>query len=931
MNIFTILPGQPMAQIAARHVLATLGDRLSEAVLLMPTRRACTLMRMALIAELGGKTILLPRILPVGDLEQEMPGLLPPAYIEKLASLPPAMPEWKRIGLLMRQVMAYQNRQLGEASFTHALGLATDLAGLQDQFARGGAELSMEQLRTLDIPASYAEHWEASLKFLAIVASLWPDLEREEGSVTSSARQMQLLGLLAEAWEAAPPSMPVIAIGSTASQPVTARLLRAIAAAPHGEIILPGLDPRLAPSRWECVAAGHPLFHIKALLDGWGMAPAEVALLGEEAPESIWLNALACSDEVVHWRDHPPASHAHMTLLPCTHGEEEARVLALLIREGLDADKRIALVTPDEGLMQRVGAHLARYGLAPDRLKQGTLASTETGSLWLSMLQYIAAPTRVLPLLALLRHPLLEPRWGEWLTHAEPAFRGLVRHMPGQLPRLSPELRDATEYAQASGLARGLSALARRRFLASEWIEHLAALAAMEGGEGAEAVGEALESLRHADILGELDSDGFAALLNEALADAWRGGIHDAYPGITMLTPVEARLQSFDRILLANMQDQLWPGLANTSAWLNLAQQQALGLPAPEEHTSLMAHDILMLGSNAEIFLSYPTRDQGSPTTRSRFIERVLAYLAVHGVEEEALHAPHYLQWASELYAAEQYVPALAPEPKPVAARRPKTMAVSALDRLTNDPYWLYARYVLGLKELDAIDAEPEARELGILVHEAMRMLTLHWNSAQREATPDELETILRSALAPFEARPEARLFWQHRLQRALEFVNEKETDRRRTSPQVEPEKTLKHTLDFGDSALTLQGRIDRLESGPDGVRIGDYKTGEAPKEKNIRDGQAMQLLAYALLLEIDGEQVAGLDYWELPAGRRAGGLNSMEGSDLHEQELLAKLHETLSIFMDPATALLAKPISGSAERYTNPYDGISRYDEWAG
>lgn len=924
--IFTILPGQPMAQIAAHHVLKQVGDNLANAVLLLPTRRACTLMRLALLDALGGKTVLLPRILPIGDLEQELPGLLPPSLLGKLASIPPAMPEWRRLGLLMQQVIAFERGRQGDISFAHALGLANDLAKLQDQCARNGVPLTMDRLRAMEIPAHYAEHWESSLKFLTIVAGTWPDIEREEGSIIATKRQVHLLTLLAEAWETTPPSMPVFAIGSTASQPITARLIRAIAASAGGEVILPGLDPQIDEPRWACITAGHPLFHIKSLLDGWNLKPSEVTLLGDAVPETIWLNALACSDDVPNWRNYQPAAHDHLKLIACAHGEEEARVLTLLIREALEQGKRTALVTPDEGLMQRVGMHLKRYNITPDRLKQGTLATTETGSLWLAMMQFVATPSRVLPLLALLRHPLLETQWHAWLLEAEPEFRGLVNHMPGQLPRLSPELRDRPEHAAAAGLIRGLAALNRRRFLPSQWLEHLSALAQVENGEGAEAVSEALENLRYADVLGELDGDGFTALLTEALGEAWRGGIHEAHPGITMLTPVEARLQQFDRILLANMQDQLWPGLASPSAWLNLAQQQALGLPSPEEHTSLMAHDILLLGSNAEVVMTCPTREQGSPTTPSRFIERLIAFLAVHGIKKETLQANHYLHWAHAMHEATNYIPAEAPQPKPSRDRRPATMNVSHLDYMASDPYWLYARYVLRLREMDPIDAEPEAKELGIIIHAAMKQLTQHWEQTQRPAEPAELAAILRQALVPFESRPEARLFWQDRLSRALDYVNTQEILRHTEPVHVEPEKSVSQSI----GALKLQGRIDRLEVGMDGVRIGDYKTGEAPTAKKILNGEAMQLLAYAMLLEAEGKPVAGVDYWELPAGRRTGGINNLDAADMRANGLLEKLDAMLVDLMNPGTALLAKPLN-KTERYANPYDGISRYDEWAG
>src|SRR6478736_3005252 len=106
--IFTMLPGQPMAQLAARHVLERHGDHLAETVLLLPTRRACNLMRLALIEAMDGKATLLPRILPIGDLEAELPGLLPAQALSKLAAIPSAMPEYKRLSLLVRQIELFE-------------------------------------------------------------------------------------------------------------------------------------------------------------------------------------------------------------------------------------------------------------------------------------------------------------------------------------------------------------------------------------------------------------------------------------------------------------------------------------------------------------------------------------------------------------------------------------------------------------------------------------------------------------------------------------------------------------------------------------------------------------------------------------------------------------------------------------------------------
>lgn len=915
--IFTMLHGQPMAQLAARHVLERHGDHLAETVLLLPTRRACNLMRLALIEAMGGKATLLPRILPIGDLESELPGLLPAAALSKLAAIPSAMPEYKRLSLLVRQIELFEKRKGNEATMQHSLRLARDLAQLHDQCTRYGVTLTMDALRGLLSEGDYAEHWQLSLNFLAIVAETWPLIEAEEGTITASARTMQLQTLLAETWERTPPQH-AIAIGSTASQPMTARLLRAVAKS--GEIILPGLDPKIAPNQWAAITPGHPLFHIKTFLDSLSIAPSEVQLLSQGEDNNVWLTALESAEQVPDWRKGKTPQSDHLRLISCAHPEEETRILALLVREAVEQGKRVALVTPDESLLERTAAHLARYNIAPNQTKQGTLAETGTGSLYLAMLRFIDDPAATLPMLALLRHPLLKLQ--NWLSDAEPHFRGIPRHSPGQLPKLPSELRMRPEHKHAARLIEQLASLTRHRQPISQWIATLSELGAE--GEGADAVTTAFDALSYADLLGPLDHDDASALITESLSEPWRGGILDAHPDVFFLTPVEARLQQFDRVILANMQDNLWPGPPASSVWLNLTQQQALGLPAPEEQTSLMAHDLLLLGSMGEVFLTWPERDGGSPTARSRFIERLAALLAIHNIDESTLRVEAYENWAHELYHA-PYAPSEAPRPTPPAQRRPSRMAVTKLDKLSTDPYALYAYYVLGLGELDPIDKEPEASEFGTLVHGAMANLTRHWNEHRRRAAPGELSQIAETALAPFAANPSAALFWRKRLVSGLEFVNGLEAERRALRAQVKPEETVESAMMFDTQPLTLHGRIDRVEEGAD-LAIGDYKTGTPPSKKDILEGRAPQLLAYALMLEAAGHKVANLDYWQLPSGRRAGEVVSADFTE----EMIAALYEMIGSFLNPQTPLLARP-TGRTERFDNPYDGISRYDEWAG
>lgn len=930
-KFYSNYPGTDLAALAAQFILEKTGhDGLADAVVLLPTRRASIALRDAFRKLAGKQTLLLPRMVSLADVGDELLTLLGHDALTVLQSVPPAMNAATRHYLLTAQVMKFESARGGDRRIEHAMKLAEYLADLQDRCTRAGIGLTKEKLQTL-FPRDYATHWQQSLEFLNIVGHVWPAIEEAYDQTTSAAHEVKLLQKLSEVWQAAPPSYSVFAVGSTASQTATATLLSTIAQMENGYVILPGLDPRMEQRAWEAVHESHPYFHLKHLLDANGLQAGDVMALGKK-PEhcSIWLEALCRVEAMGQWREEKvdAARFKPVKLVSCQHAEEEARVITLLMREGLeDPNARIALITPDESLMGRVAAQLAQYGLTANRLAQGTLADTATGSLLVALMEAIGAPESTRSLVQLLRHPLVQlgegDTWHAWLDMFERSARGISRHSIGQLPALAPVLRETKAYTQLQKLVREMADLSRARLLASEWVARLSLLldiVAAQTGQGQETVLEALDQCAGADLLEKLDQRGFAALLTQALEPNWRGPQFGAHPQLIMLTPVEARLQSFDRVILGNMVEQLWPGVHGQSPWLNLAQQEELGLPSVAQHSTLIAHDVLMHGSAGQVFLTYPTREAGSPVARSRYVERLLALAEAQGIPASSLEARDYPHLALARYEAE-FKPEGEPHPRP--KERPSKLPASMLDQIVSDPFSIYARAVLGLVPLKELDAEPEPRDFGSIAHKLLQQLATFWTDHRQAPALSAMQEMVTLALRDFKDRPAVHLFWSRRLLQAMLFVNNQEAHRRGA---VQSESPLEQTITTAHGPLTLHGRIDRLE----GDVVVDYKTGKPPTAGDMEKGRALQLLAYAMLLGEQGKPVEALEYWGLPAGKRSGEVIPLEWTPEVAAELTAKLHALLNELMHPDTEFLARPVSGN-ERFENDYDGISRYDEWAG
>ena len=270
-RVFTIQAGMDFARALCEGVIERCGRDpliLSDALLLVPTRRAARSLRDAFAEALGGAA-LIPRIRALGDVDDEE--LTFDAGEDVLAA---AISPLRRRLLLATLVQRWGEGRGSPLPFVQAMTHAGELAHFLDEAVTQGCDLS--KLDTL-APDELAAHWQDVLTFLRIVVEEWPKQLAAEGAVEPAQARDQRLRALAAALAAAPPRAPVIAAGSTGSIPATAELLKAIAQLPTGAVVLPGLDTELDGEAWSELDAGHAQFGLRQLLAHLGIEREDVA------------------------------------------------------------------------------------------------------------------------------------------------------------------------------------------------------------------------------------------------------------------------------------------------------------------------------------------------------------------------------------------------------------------------------------------------------------------------------------------------------------------------------------------------------------------------------------------------------------------------------------------------------------------------------
>ena len=977
---FTIPAHRPFVEDLASGLYAALSplgpEALSDVVVLTPTRRGARALVEAFLKVGSEKALLPPQVRALGDLDEGEPPFEPG---DIALDLPPAISPWRRRFELARLVSGASDRLERSLDAAGALELADALAGFLDSVEIEEAA----PLKSLDgwVDLEMAKHWEISADFLRLAVEAWPARLKELGLTDVTARRVALLRALGKRWRDSPPPGVMVAAGSTGTAPAAAALLTAIAEAPQGAVVLPGLDQDLAEDAWRKVGEQHPQGAMKRLLALAGVERGQVGLWSPPSPgdgdgrwrrriinEALrpaeatddWLGQIAKlrAEGATEGVDPVAKGLTGLSIVVARHEEEAAGAVALLLREALETPGRTAaLVTPDAALARRVSARLSRWGVVADSSAGAPLAGFPVGVLTSVMAKAAVDPFDPVLLLALAKHPFarfgLEPedlarraarleRSGLRGPRAEgwaPVERRLVEAGDtGEAIDLLGSLRRVIEIARKPFADGPAAAPAATRALA-EAMEALAAdgLTADTGKLWSGAGGEAAATLiaaviEEGDGLPEVTPSGFSALIDGLLAgETVRTGA-GSHPRLHVLGAIEARLVRADLIVLAGLEEGVWPAAAPVDPFLSRPMRKTAGLPPPERRIGLSAHDFAQAACAPEVVLLRSERRGGAPAVASRWLWRLETLARGAGAVIEA--RPEVLDWARALDEPGAFSPAPRPKPTPPLEARPRKLSVTGVERWIRDPYGFYARSILNLRPLERPGEPVEARARGTAIHAAFERFALEHAETLPEAAHDIFAAYLMEALEAA-GMPGARLARERALAvNVAPWVVDFER-RRREGAQllVEQQGELEVVENF-----TLTAKADRIEVRAWAADVLDFKTGSPPSKKQVDSGLAPQLTLTAAILRHGGFAGVGkteaneLVYVRVSGGRvpgleivRGGG---EESPDLAERALEG-LRGRIAAFDDPDQGYLSWAAPQFINQYPGDYDHLARLWEW--
>ncbi len=128
---------------------------------------------------------------------------------------------------------------------------------------------------------------------------------------------------------------------------------------------------------------------------------------------------------------------------------------------------------------------------------------------------------------------------------------------------------------------------------------------------------------------------------------------------------LEARLQNPDLMILAGLNEDIWPPVADPGPWLSRSMRVGIGLEPPERQQGQAAHDFEMAAGNAEVLLAYAQRIGTAPALPSRLLQRLDAFIGEDEAKALRTRGARWLEQARAIDFAGLPQPAKRPAPNP--------------------------------------------------------------------------------------------------------------------------------------------------------------------------------------------------------------------------------------------------------------------------
>jgi len=857
-------------------------DQISEVKIFLPNRRSCREFREVFLQKKPNS--ILPKIKAISDISiDDFFDFLPNEDAKS------AIDEILQIKVLSGiDYLFFLSKEIqklavfgNDIDFNGAFKIATNLQSLFDEIER--EEIDLKKLEEID-DSTLSSHRQLTLEFLKNFHIQIKNLLLKKNIFFATSQQNFIIQKFSELLKECGSKFPIIIAGSTGSVSFSKKLIKAISQQKNCHVILYGLnaDEKLAAEE------NHPQFFLNQLIKFLEIEKSAIKkitndefCLSSQSRQDLLSLMMLQSDESIKWQKTDVTFDAeNFQLVEAKNEIEEAKIIALLLRKNLSAQKKSALITNNDKLVSIVKSELNKFDLPFNDTRNLKIFNSKLVNFLLLILELIESDFDSHVLLAILKNPLCSYSEGkEIITEFEIkilrqdratfGLKGIQEKLKvigdKNLTDFFAEFYSKLSISPASDLASQTISLIEcaENFSKETWQKLL------EKESAQVELFEFFEKLKSQTNL-KITPKNLLTTFQTLFAQISFFEKSDALAPIQILSPLEARLLNYDLVIIASLNEGSFPQIESEN-WLGKKIRKDLEIDRTLKKIGQNAYDFCNYLSNKSVILTRCKSNNGAVLIESPFLLKFKTLCQKINVKID--EGGEIFSLLKNFDAIESREIKLS-NPKPKIEFRPKKFSITEISKLISDPYSIYAKKILQLSELDKIDFEPSYAEFGSFVHKALEEFVK--TQPLDSARGPEYGNFLKKSQQIFDKyflSSEAKLIWWPKFENI--FSGFKEINEEFSDFKNQLEIPVK--LQLGE--VLISGKIDRIIFDyKENARIFDYKTGQIPATKDVISGVEPQLTIAALamvegliesqLKNLDPTKIVSLNYWKLSSSQ---------------------------------------------------------------
>ena len=813
-----------------------------------------------------------------------------------------------------------------------------------------------ELIKQLDLSA----HWEINKTFIQYIKPDWDNTLKQQGLQNIGSYKASTLSMLSE--YIYKQNKKVILAGLNPFYPALQRFMQSVADYDNGVVIINAYDGNLTQEQQQNVLKDqtHPLHNIQKFVDSCNMNIQDFCSENPKRQE-LFTQAFLPAKDTKQWKNNPPSKDGfnNIKFIEAEDSFNEAMVIALMMRHALEKeDETTAFITDDRNLARLVASNLKRWNISIDDSSGMPLHQTPPAVFMRLVANLISEDFSAVSLVDLFKHPFCYSgdNRGDFLQKSRLFEKLVLRQIVGNISlenmndfiyeQIDNEFNKELDKQKAEELIEFIDSFKQKisplknksnndfKTMIESHIntcENLSSADKLWAGDDGNALNKIIGDIyENCNQYEPNDINDYAsAFTNLIVGESVRStlGFH---PRLYIWGLMEGRLQQVDNVIIGGMLENTMPAKIISSPFLSSTIVEKMGLPSLDSSVGLTAHDLISCCNAKTIKFTKANIESNSQTIPSRWWLRFEAVAKACNIK---ILQDYYVNIANNIdFYNEEKLEISEPKPTPPLASRPKSLSVTNITKWYNDPYQIYARYILKLFPVGGLDVQGQANINGNIVHKILEVFYKQYGTHKKLnelSSADIKNNLTEIAIAEYDKYTnivEAQSVWLPRFLNALPNLSQAiKKDNEATDSYIVEEKISFDLTTQQNNNFNFYGRADRIDILQDGsLRIIDYKTGSLPNKTNVRSGQEPQLGLTAYALKNKNKNISDLNYWEIKKDFKL--TTNVDGKNEEIPEIsYEKLCEQVDLYSDINTPYYYEKANSSY----NDYEHLFRQNEW--